>query len=127
MGGCGRDDRSVCRAPIPAARALEAQLDKSLRTVVDYPAVALDVASYNKASFLHFKATNKNWKAQMHATGLRWDHSWDAASVDPFKSIDEWLAQEPKVLACRGALKWPPRAGSGTSGIETGPARANQA
>ena len=81
--------------------------------MVDYPAVALDVAAYGQASFRRWKELQGDgWRDEMHKKGLRWDHAWDAASVDPFTSLDEWLAEKPQVRACRASLSWPPKGGA---------------
>mmetsp|Transcript_71228 Transcript_71228/g.141226 ORF Transcript_71228/g.141226 Transcript_71228/m.141226 type:complete len:538 (-) Transcript_71228:1029-2642(-) len=100
---------TACRPTSAAAVAAEAELDKNLRSVVDYPAVALDVARYNQASFQSWMRRTPDWQDQMHKQGLRWNHAWESASVDPFTSIDDWLKAEPAVLACRSLLAWPPK------------------
>jgi len=97
------------RAGSEVAKAIERKLDSSLRSVVDYPAVALDVARYGQASFANWKQERGDgWKDAMRDPSLRWSHAWENAPLSPFKAIDEWLGAEPKVLPCRSSLSWPP-------------------
>ena len=89
-------------------QSIEATLDANLRGVINYPAVALDVARYGQESFVNWRKNTQHWKEKMTDKRLRWHHAWESASIDPFESIEEWLAAPPKVMACRSSLSWPP-------------------
>lgn len=74
--------------------SIVADLDTKMRTVIDYPKVALDVAQYGRESFLAWANNTKDWKDVVHGPDLRWDDSWDAAGNDKvMKSINEWTSQ----------------------------------
>ena len=84
-------------------------LDTHLRSVVDYEKVAFDVAKYNQDSFRHWMNVTENWKEALEDDHLRWHASWEAAGTErAIEAIEEWLSEEPKVLACRSSLLWPP-------------------
>jgi hypothetical protein len=85
-----------------------ALLQKSLRSVVDYPAVALQVAATYQAQFKHWRARVSDWQSEIHRPGLRWTSSWDRNSTAAFAAIEAWLSRPPEVLPCRSALQWPP-------------------
>jgi len=81
------------------------QMDAELRTVVDYPAVALDVATYNQLSFRAYVAANPSWQDKMDGPGLRWDKPFDNNKTASLLAIDEWLASPPQVRPCRSGLE----------------------
>ena len=59
-----------------AARALTSKLDAALRSAIDYPSVALDVAAYQRAQFRYWvNTTGPAWRKDI-ATGPRWAAAW---------------------------------------------------
>ena len=68
-------------------------MDETLRTIIDYPAVAANVESYNKQSFALWRAsfTNEIEYNQTVSTEIRWRASWAFDSDASFAAIDEWL------------------------------------
>jgi arylsulfatase A-like enzyme len=87
-----------------------ARLDDHLRSVVDYPEVALDVAEYNLNQFLYWTNHTDDWQDEIHNPSLRWTESWDMNSTASFDALYDWMAQSPPLAlyACRGDLTWPP-------------------
>ena len=84
-------------------------LDRSLRSVVDYPSVARGVASYNRESFVWWMNTTGDWRKAIHKSGLRWTDSWNYDSQGAFEAVQEWLdAPAGALLPCRSSLQWPP-------------------
>eukprot|EP01084_Bolivina_argentea_P051968 95511_1 len=67
-------------------------MDETLRTIIDYPAVAENVEMYNKNSFVLWRASFAN-QTQYNETisTLNWKKSWEYDSNGCFIAIDEWL------------------------------------
>eukprot|EP01062_Namystynia_karyoxenos_P017708 TRINITY_DN16555_c1_g2_i1.p2 TRINITY_DN16555_c1_g2~~TRINITY_DN16555_c1_g2_i1.p2 ORF type:complete len:581 (+),score=214.42 TRINITY_DN16555_c1_g2_i1:80-1744(+) len=78
--------------------------DAKLRTVVDYPAVALDVAKYNQLSFKAWMNRTKDWQTAV-ASG-RWHDPFTVNSTASLAAIADWLEEAPQVKACRAGLHW---------------------
>ncbi len=91
-------------------------LNTNLQSVVDYPAVAHDVAKYNRESFQQWKNEHlANWKELLNSTSLRWHSSWEPKSELALAAIEEWLAKEDPastIQGCRKELAWPPKENS---------------
>mgnify|MGYP005844955453 CR=1 FL=1 len=87
----------------------KASLEQTLRTVVDYPKVALDVARYNKDSMKNWIDVmgEPDWRDGIH-TKLRWDDNWNRDSHAAFQALEDWLNKPDEILPCRGDLVWPP-------------------
>lgn len=86
-------------------------LHSNLQSVVEYPAVALDVAKYNRDSFLRWKDQNpSNWTEILNSTGVHWHQSWERNSKQAMAAIDEWLASKDPapIQGCRREMAWPP-------------------
>ncbi|XP_066510876.1 arylsulfatase K [Hoplias malabaricus] len=66
------------------------QLDKLLRSVVDYPTVSRAVQHYNKQQFLAWKQSLGNNYTQIIAN-LRWHIDWKKNEKYNEKAIEEWL------------------------------------
>merc|ERR1712087_160607 len=69
------------------------EMDATLRTIVDYPAVAENVESYNKESFVLWRDSFDN-EAEYNesvTTDIRWSESWAYDSDGCFEAIDAWL------------------------------------
>lgn len=59
-----------------ATRTLATELDAALRSAIDYPAVALDVAAYQRAQFRYWvNSTGPTWRTDI-ATVPRWAAAW---------------------------------------------------
>eukprot|EP00038_Savillea_parva_P019881 m.29487 g.29487 ORF g.29487 m.29487 type:complete len:697 (+) comp4598_c0_seq1:74-2164(+) len=82
------------------------EFDAMLRQVVDYPAVSLDVATYNQLSFRAWQNRTTDWQKQV-ATG-RWSAPFAVDVNASFKAIEEWLSEPPMVKPCRSELVYPP-------------------
>ncbi|KAL7836726.1 hypothetical protein AOLI_G00280100 [Acnodon oligacanthus] len=66
------------------------QLDKLLRSVVDYPTVSKAVQHYNKQQFLAWKQGLGNNYTQVIAN-LRWHIDWQKNPLYNEKAIEDWL------------------------------------
>ena len=86
------------------------ELDADLRSVVNYPDVARDVASYDKQSFrCWMENVEGDWREVIHESNLRWTPSWDEDSEGAFRAVEEWLSKpDDSIVPCRSATKWPP-------------------
>ena len=82
-------------------------LEASLRSVVDYPTVAQNVADYNKAGFRWWINNTKDWTKAVHAAGLRWTSSWDYDADGAEEAVQSWLNAPAKILACRNSMVYP--------------------
>ena len=83
-------------------------LEANLKTVIDYPKVALDVASYNKDMFKWWiNSTGPDWKSAIHASGLRWTPSWDADPTGAMEAVNQWMKEPARIQACRASTVWP--------------------
>ena len=116
-------------ASSPAYASTVTKLTTTLRSAIDYPAVALDVADYNQKMFRWYQQGGYNssaggnshkhygsWQeAVMNAGGLPGGPSggawakggdWGSAST-AIAAIDAWMKAPPKVAACR-PFGWKP-------------------
>ena len=93
-------------SPSADTKALFAQLDANLQTTINYTSVAQDVAQYNKDSFLAWVNVTDNWEAAIHASGLRWDDSWDYDPAGALAAVKAWSEAPAKVVPCRANLTW---------------------
>lgn len=84
-----------------------ARLDKLIRTVIDYPAVAKDVSAYNHASLAGWVNHTKNWK-QIALNG-RWKASFDLFPNASIAAIEAYVSAPPQINKCRGNPVWPPK------------------
>ena len=84
-------------------------LEASLRSVVDYPMVAQNVADYNKAGFRWWINNTKDWTKEVHAAGLRWTSSWDYDAEGAQEAVQQWLDAPAEILACRQGMVYPVR------------------
>lgn len=83
-------------------------LKESLRSVVDYPRVALDIAKYNLDSMKHWMEVigEQQWKTAIHSK-LRWDDAFDRDVKGSFQALEEWIHSGAQVLPCRSDLVYP--------------------
>ena len=97
-----------------ALNATFADLDADLRSVVDYPAVARDVADYGQKMFAWWAVNGSHmgqpsWERALNAPGLRWDPSWDVSPTGSLAAIKAWRAAPAQVLPCLADQVYPPK------------------
>lgn len=81
------------------------RLDALMRTVVDYPSVALDVANYNHESLATWINNTANWKTII--AGGRWKVPFNINTAASIKAIETYIAAPPQINKCRGSNTWP--------------------
>ena len=89
-----------------AARAAEAALDAALRTVVDYPAVAQDIAEYQLAQFRYWTNVTHDWRTVLNSSQMRWQEPYNAHSAIALAAAETYLAQAgpATIVPCDGRL-----------------------
>lgn len=87
------------------AQRVELLLTK-LKSVVDFPAVAQNVAKYNYDSLKFWTSANSNWPLVMGKSNL-WHESWSADPQGAVAAVNSFLAKPPQVEVCRKELIWP--------------------
>lgn len=90
-----------------AARAAEAVLDDALRSVIDYPSVAQDIANYELAMFRYWAANRtKDWRAALAAADLRWQRAFLAHPQLSIAAVEAYLNQtgDAEIVPCDGRL-----------------------
>ena len=89
-----------------AARAAEAALDAALRSVVDYPAVAQDIADYQLAQFRYWTKTTKDWRSAIVSASTRWQAAFEAHFNESMAAVEAYLAQPgaAEIVPCDGRL-----------------------
>ena len=95
---------------------LIAELTANLRSVVDFPRIALDVAQYGVDSLRQWTQTTPNWQQKIHK-GLRWDNPWQADPQGALEAVEALLTQPKpaRILPCRRNLTWTSRTKSEVS------------
>ena len=87
----------------PTSPAAVAALDAQLRTLIDYPAVALDVAAYQKQQLRWWVNNTPGWEKEV--VKQRWQASWEEAPGAAMKALKAYLANDTiALLPCNGAL-----------------------
>lgn len=82
----------------PAAAALET----TLRSMIDYPSVAMDVATYQKSMFQWWVGQNKDWEKQLaEPSVVRWADAWSRAPAASLAAVKSWLAAPVAIMPCR--------------------------
>lgn len=79
-----------------------------LNTVVDFKAVAANVAQYNHDSMAQWVNYTKNWQKDMGKSSLRWYDSWKQDPDGAVAAIEDFLANPAEVQTCRAEKVWPP-------------------
>jgi len=88
--------------------SLASAMEKTLRGVLDYPRVAMEVAQYNKDSFVAWqKKAGADWLHIMETQVPQWRTSWPKGGAASAQAVSEWLASPTKIHACRNASAWP--------------------
>ena len=83
-----------------------AALDAALRSVIDYPAVAMDIAQYQVDQFRAWVARTPDWRTVVSSASVRWNKAWVAAPVKAEAAIIRWMAGNgtKALYPCNGAL-----------------------
>ena len=91
-----------------AARAAEAALDAALRSAIDYPSVAQDIANYELAQFRFWTNATKDWRQVLASANLRWQGAFTAHYNLSMAAVDAFLAQpedgDAEIVPCDGRL-----------------------
>ena len=89
-----------------AAREAQASLDAALRSVIDYPAVAQDVAAYQLDQFRYWAANaTTDWRKEIQSANVRWQAAFAAHKAEALAAVEAYLAQPAAVIRpCNGAL-----------------------
>jgi hypothetical protein len=78
-----------------------------LKSQINYPQVAQNVAKYNHDSMKSWTKNTKNWQNEMGASNQRWHDSWSRNAKGSVAAVNEWLAKSPQVEVCRHETVWP--------------------
>ena len=99
------DNGSEATNLAPAHPEAVAALDASLRSLCDYPSVALDIALYQKQQLGFWRNSTPDWRAVAASEAIRWHPAWSAAPEAALAALEAYL-QDPQVtlLPCSGAL-----------------------
>lgn len=91
----------------PAADAAFAALDAQLKTLIDYPAVAMDIAAYQLEQFRWWTANGTtDWRKEIASSDVRWQAAWAAHPAEALAAAEDYLATQgaPMPVPCSGAL-----------------------
>jgi uncharacterized protein (DUF2342 family) len=90
-----------------AARAAEAALDAALRSVIDYPAIAQEIADYQLAQFRYWAANlTKDWRSEIVSANTRWQSAFLANYNESMAAVEAYMAQPGRaaIVPCDGRL-----------------------
>ena len=106
-------DEKINLARNASYAAVLAELEADLRSIIYYPDVARQVASYDKESFrCWMKNVQGDWREVIHNSNLRWTPSFEDNLEGSFRALEEWLSTpDDSIVPCRSATKWPPEEG----------------
>merc|ERR1712070_188566 len=79
-----------------------------LKSVVDFPTIAQNVAKYGHDSMSYWTKKTSDWQSEMGKKGLRWHDSWSQNPKGAVAAVEAWLAKPPQVETCRTEHVWPP-------------------
>lgn len=97
----GEDNNVALQLPAEVKR-----LDGLLRSVVDYPQVAMEVATYNHASLTLWTNHTTDWKSTI--AQHRWKVGFDLDPNASIAAMERYLAAPAGITPCRGSPTWPP-------------------
>ena len=91
-----------------AFKDVVAELDKSLKSVVDYPTLSQTVARYNRAIFATYIANltsaGTDWKAFVSKQAY-WQQSWNVNATASLSAVENWInAEDALVKPCRATM-----------------------
>ena len=88
-----------------AAEAIAERLDAQLRTQIDYPAVALDVARYQHEQFSWWCANQTNWRREIASGDVRWQAAWARHPAEALAAAEAYLSSNgTQIRPCDGRL-----------------------
>jgi arylsulfatase A-like enzyme len=91
-----------------AARAAEASLDAQLRSVINYPSVAQDIANYELAQFRYWANHTHDWRADIVGPSIRWQRAFEDNYALAMAAAEAYLAQsgggDAEIVPCDGRL-----------------------
>ena len=89
-----------------AARAAETALDAALRSVIDYPSVAREIAEYQLAQFRYWVNATRDWRGVLASAQMRWQAAFAAHSDLALAAAEAYLAQPgaAAIVPCDGRL-----------------------
>jgi arylsulfatase A-like enzyme len=94
-----------------------ATLDAALRSVVDYPSVAHDVAEYGHQQFQFWaNKTGANWTEVVGSSAVRWSEAFQKSPILAKKAFVDFYnggynGSPAGIKPCRGGNAWPPAGG----------------
>lgn len=92
----------------PSAPSAVAALDAQLRSAIDYPSVARDVAQYQLQQLWYWTNSTKDWESVAASSDVRWAPGWAASPERSLKALKDYIAGGPDgpapILPCNGAL-----------------------
>ena len=93
-------------ANTPAGAAAVPALDAALRSVIDYPSVALDVADYQRTQFRFWVNETRAWRSVLASPQMRWQAAFAAHSDLALAAAEAYLAQTgaAAIVPCDGRL-----------------------
>ncbi len=92
-----------------SAPADVAALDAALRSAIDYPAVARDVARYQRQQLWFWTNSTPDWRSIAASSQVRWQSGWAARPERSLHVLEDFVAGGPDapspILPCDGALE----------------------
>ena len=89
----------------PAAAAVASRLDAQLRTQIDYPAVARDVARYQHEQFSFWVSNQADWRKEIASGDVRWQAAWAQHPAAALAAVEAYLASNgSEIRPCDGRL-----------------------
>ena len=89
-----------------AGAAAVSALDAALRSAIDYPSVALDIAEYQRTQFRFWVNQTRTWRAVLASGQMRWQAAFAAHSDLALAAAEAYLAQTgaAAIVPCDGRL-----------------------
>jgi arylsulfatase K len=83
-----------------------AALDTALRSVIDYPAVARDIAEYQRTQFRFWVNQTRDWRAVLASPEMRWQAAFAAHSDLAVAAAEAYRAETGAavIVPCDGRL-----------------------
>jgi choline-sulfatase len=82
-----------------------ALLDTALKSQIDYPSVAEDVAAYQLQQFKYWVNNTLDWEKEIQSNNIRWSSAFAAHKQEAFEALNTYVKQESaKIIACDGRV-----------------------